>query len=457
MPRQNNRRACFYLEVSSIVYYKNKISSGFFGDFSKMRPCLKRLLVMAALSTVASGSSAQWLKEEKAESLEEALLKGKAHFDFRLRYEDAEQGSQGAQALTLRSRVAYQTLPYEFFTAFIELDDVRAIPDDQNYNSGSNAQFDDLLVEDPEGAEINQAWLAYDVANTLFKYGRQTISLNNERFLGGDAWRQNEQSFTGLSIHNESLNYLRFEFAQLNHVLTNADKTLDTSQQDLNAKLFNINYRGFWLNDLSLYALWISDHPDQHQWESSTYGIRYAGDFGGNAFHDFALAFELEYARQEDAGANPLNYQLAYQLIDLSLSYQDISATLGYERLGADDNAYFVTPLGSLHSFQGVSGIFENNGLGNIPGGIQDRYLGLTYRTELACATKPFAFSISAHYHDYQADKVRSGVKSYGEEWILKSTLEMASYDLFVQYADYQADQFSQDKQSVWLGLGIQF
>ena len=148
---------------------------------------------------------------------------------------------------------------------------------------------------------------------------------------------------------------------------------------------------------------------------------------------------------------------MAYELIDLSLSYQALSVTLGYERLGADDTAYFVTPLGSLHSFQGASGIFENNGLGNIPGGIQDRYLGLTYKAELACETRPFVFSVSAQFHDYQADKVRNGVKSYGEEWILKSTLEMASYDLFVQYADYQADQFSQDKQSLWLGMGIQF
>ena len=446
------------------MHYKNKVSLEFSCVANKTwttpnKTCttFKRLVTLVLCSTFSYGLSAQWLKEERAESLEEALREGKTRFDFRMRYEDAAQGNQGAQALTLRSRVSFESLPYEFFSAFIEFDDVRAIPNDDNYNSGSNAQLDDLLIEDPQGTEINQAWLAYDVANTLFKYGRQTLSLNNERFLGGDAWRQNEQSFSGLSVRNESLNYLRFEFTQLNHVLTNADKTLSASQQDLNAKLFNINYRGFWLNDLSLYALWISDHPAQYQWESSTYGIRYAGDFGGNIFHELALAFELEYARQEDAGANPSNYQLAYELIDLSLSFQALSVTLGYEGLGADDAAYFVTPLGSLHSFQGASGIFENKGLGNISGGIQDRYLGLTYRTELACAAKPLAFSVSAHFHDYQADKVLKGVKSYGEEWILKSTFEMAAYNLFVQYADYQADQFSNDKRSVWLGMGVSF
>ena len=314
---------------------------------------------------LASSVQAEWIKEKKAETFKNAFEEGVVHLDFRLRYEDVNQGNQGAQALTLRSRLGFETLPYELFSAYVEFDDVRAIPDDNNYNSGANNQLDDVFVEDPEGTELNQAWLAYDIANTLIKFGRQTLALNNERLLGGDSWRQNEQTFSALSIRNEMLNYTSIEFVQLNQVQTNQDDRLNSAHQDINAKLLNLNYRGFWLSDFSLYALWISDHPEQAQWESSTYGVRFAGNMGG----DFSMAYQLELAQQEDAGSNQANYSAGYTLIDLLFAYQGIQVNLGYERLGGEEGAYFVTPLGSLHDFQGTSDQFNNNGFLGTPTG----------------------------------------------------------------------------------------
>ena len=411
---------------------------------------------LLALSCIFSLSAqAEWIKEEKAESLQQALTEARTHLDFRLRYQDAEQGNQGGQALTLRSRFGFETLPYELFSAYLEVDDVRALPDDDNYNSGSNGQLDDLFIEDPQGTQLNQIWLAYDIANTLLKYGRQSLNLNNGRLLGVDEWRQHEQSFSGFSISNESLNYLRFDFAQINQVLNNEAPSEDSMQQDLNAKLLNINYRGFWLNDLSLYSLWISDHPDQRQWESSTYGLRFAGAFGGNPFHELSLDFQLEIARQEDAGSNPQNYQANYHLLDLTLGYQRLSATVGFEKLGADGEAFFVTPLGSLAEFQGRNGIFDNSGLGNIPGGVRDRYLEVAYRQEFSCPADSLALTVSAGFHDYRADAERNGIKSYGDEWFFKAVLASGDYDVFFEYADYQADQLAEDRTSLWLGIGL--
>lgn len=423
--------------------------------------CGKRLSIarqtfmLASAGLISFAAQAEWIKEEKAETFQQALSGGKTHLDFRLRYQDSEQGNQGGQALTLRSRFGFETLPYELFSAYLEVDDVRALPDDDNYYSGSNGQLDDLFIEDPEGTQVNQFWLAYDIANTLLKYGRQSLSLNNERLLGGDAWRQHEQSFSAFSVRNESLNYLRFEFAQINQVLGNEDPSENSAQQDLNAKLLNINYRGLWLNDLSLYALWISDQPDEREWESSTYGLRYAGSFGGNTFHELSLAFQLEMARQEDAGANPANYQADYHLIDLTFAFRRYSATIGFESLGADGDGFFVTPLGSLAEFQGRNSMFENNGLGNIPGGIRDRYVELAYQQDVPCSAHSLALTLSAGFHDYRADVERNGVKSYGDEWILKGALSAGDHEVFVQYADYQADQFAQDKKSLWLGIGL--
>tara|TARA_R110001592_G_scaffold337465_1_gene624099 strand:- start:2429 stop:3730 length:1302 start_codon:yes stop_codon:yes gene_type:complete len=413
-----------------------------------LKPCLA-----ISLSTLAFSVNAELFEKVVASSVKEALEKGEAHIDFRLRYEDVNKANQGAQALTLRSRFGFETLNYELFTAFVELDDVRAIPNDANYNSGANGQFDDVLVEDPEGTELNQAWLAYDLVNTLIKFGRQTISLNNERLLGGDSWRQNEQTFSALSIQNETLNYTRVEFAQLNEVQTNQDKSLDSASQDINAKLLNLNYRGFWLSDLSLYALWISDHPDQRQWETSTYGINLTGKLGG----DFSVAYLLDFAQQEDAGANPSSYSVGYSLIDLLFAYQGVQIKTGYERLGASKNGYFVTPLGSLHEFQGASDQFANNGLGNVQSGVQDRYIGLGYEMELSLCQEKIPLTVFANYHDYDVDTGVNNMSHLGEEWVIKANLETEDYQILLQFSDYHADQFSQDDRRLWLSLGMSF
>ncbi len=412
------------------------------------RPCL---VLSSSLLTLSA--HAELFEVPVASSVKEALEKGEAHLNFRLRYEDVSKGNQGAQALTLRSRFGFETLPYELFTAFVEFDDVRAIPDDDNFNSGTNNQFDDVFVEDPEGTELNQAWLAYDIANTLFKFGRQTISLNNERLLGGDAWRQNEQTFSALSIQNEILNYTRIEFAQLNEVQTNQDKSVGSASQDINAKLFNLNYRGFWLSDLSFYALWISDHPDQREWETSTYGINFTGKLGG----DFSVTYLLDFAQQEDAGANPASYSVGYSLIDILFGYQGFQVRTGYERLGAAKNGYFVTPLGSMHEFQGASDQFANNGLGNIQSGIQDSYLGLGYQLDLTLGKKTIPLNVSATYHDFDVDRIASNMSRLGEEWVIKADMDMKNYQMILQFSEYRADHYAQNDRHLWLSLTMSF
>lgn len=420
---------------------------------NKKNKFLFRVCTPLALSMLAFTVNAELFKEKKAESFREALEDGTAQLDFRLRYEDVARGNQGAQALTLRSRLSFETLPYELFTAYVEFDDVRAIPNDDNYYSGANNQFDDLLIEDPEGTELNQAWLAYDIANTFIKFGRQSIALNNQRLLGGDNWRQNEQTFSALSIQNEILNYTRIEFAQLNQVQTNQDKSNGSAHQDINAKLFNLNYRGFWLSDLSFYALWVSDHPDDRLWETSTYGINFKGKLGG----DFSIDYELDLAQQEDAGANPSSYSVSYALFDLLFAYHGLQLRTGYERLGASNGGYFVTPLGSLYDFQGASGQFASNGLGNIETGIQDSYLSLGYETEVTLCQKKLPFSVSASYHDFDVDTVVNNISHLGEEWVIKADLEVDNYQMLIQFSEYHADHYAQDDRHLWLSLAMSF
>lgn len=396
-------------------------------------------------------------------SIADAIQKGNATLDFRLRYEGAQQSTppkQGGEAVTLRSRLSFQTQRYKLFSAFLQFDDVSAIPDDNNYNSGSNGQLDDVLIGEPENTSISEAWLNYDIANTSITYGRQSFTLNSGRLMGNDDWYQNEQVFTGLSIRNQSLNYLTFSFADFNRIEQAYSKNATQADASLNAKLFDIHYRGFWLNDFSIYHLAITDHGRDSRWNTRTTGIFFSGVAGGNngvvdsigdpEGEDFSMSYLFEYAQQSDAGNNPVNYQADYRRIEVSAGYQGASLTIGQEVLGADGMASFVTPLGSVHAFQGSSGQAVDQAIGNHIGGVVDNKLQVSYR----CSSQ---FSFGLAHHDYKYDRTPGSSSAIGSEFEASLNFTLASYNILAKFANYSADQVGEDTRRIWLQAGANF
>ena len=153
----------------------------------------------------AMGMTALSFPVFSAESLSEAFSNGKANLSFRYRYEMVDQDgfSKDANASTLLTRLNYQTEAYKGFSFFIEADNVMEVFGD-NYNAGAgntpnNGAYP--VVADPTGTEINQAWFnfAFNDDNNL-KIGRQRILLDNQRFVGGVGWRQNEQTYDAVSF-----------------------------------------------------------------------------------------------------------------------------------------------------------------------------------------------------------------------------------------------------------------
>jgi len=379
-------------------------------------------------------------------SLVDAIKEGKAELSFKTRYEDVQAAQKGAQAFTLRSRLAFETKQYNLFSALIEFDDITAIPDDENYYTGDNGQLDDAVIQDAEGTELNRIWLAYDIANTNIKYGRQNVSLDNERFFGKDAWRQNEQTFTGLSIRNESLNYLRIRLAQLNQVEGVEGESSSRGKRDLNAQLVNIEYRGFPNSKLALYSYWLDSDYVNNQEDTVTYGMRYSGHIKNSPEIDYVL----EYAKQNDADGNMLNYSADYMLIDFGVAYNNIRLGLGQEVLEADGQGYFVTPLASLHGFQGWTDQFQNQGLGNVVGGMQDRYFSLGF----SCSEH---FRVKSIYHQFESESQSSGFGDLGSEWGVEVSGEVNEYSFNIKYAEYKRDNFGVDTEKLWLSVGAKF
>jgi hypothetical protein len=376
----------------------------------------------------------------------DAIKQGEAGLSFRARYEDVRATNTDAQAFTLRSRLTFETKRYNLFSALIEFDDITAIPDDENYYTGENGQSDDAVVQDAEGTELNRVWLGYDIANTKIKYGRQNVSFDNERFFGKDAWRQNAQSFTGLSVFNESLNYLRINLAQLNQVEGVEGESSSTGKRDLSAQLINVEYRGFLNSKLALYSYWLDSDYIDNQEDTVTYGVRYSGRIKNSPEIDYAL----EYAMQNDSDGNALNYSAAYTLVDFGIMYNNVRLGLGQEVLEADGLGYFITPLASLHDFQGWTDQFQNQGLGNIAGGVQDRYFSLGY----SCLE---FFQIKGVYHQFKSESRSAGLGDLGTEWGLEFEGEINEYSFNMKYAEYKRNDFGEDTEKFWLSVGARF
>ena len=177
-----------------------------------MKPTLLSLAIASA--TLAQGAFA-------AEELSNLFTQGKPILDARYRFENVDQNNdlRDANAQTLRTRAGFQSGQWYGLSGLLEVDNVSRIGDDA-YNSTRNGQKEYAVVADPDGTEVNQALLRYDHKLGSAVLGRQRINLDNQRFIGSVAWRQNEQTFDGALTQLKPLDGLTLSYAYLDQVNT---------------------------------------------------------------------------------------------------------------------------------------------------------------------------------------------------------------------------------------------
>jgi len=122
-------------------------------------------------------------------------------FDARYRFEhvDPDNALRNAQAQTLRTRIGYRTARVAGWSGLVEVDNVSHLGPER-FNSTRNGQTAYAVVADPDGTAFNQALVRYDREKAAVILGRQRINLDNQRFIGGVGWRQNEQTFDAASV-----------------------------------------------------------------------------------------------------------------------------------------------------------------------------------------------------------------------------------------------------------------
>lgn len=361
--------------------------------------------------------------------------------DARLRYETVDQDgiARDADALTLRLRAGFE-LKQGDFALLGEGEGALALV--ERYNSGVNGLARYPTVADPENVEINRIQLQYrGIKDTLVTAGRQRIALDDQRFVGNVAWRQNEQTFDAVRVESKALGPVAIDvtYAWAARTIYGVESPIagiggDNVFAGASVKLGPVSAKGFaYLVD--------QDATGRRQFSSQTYGARATTTL---PLGPAKLSLAASYARQSDWRDSPNRYAADYWLADAQLQLKAFGLGGGYEVLGSDRGTSFQTPLATLHKFQGWADKF----LVTPADGIRDLYAGGSYALALGKAP---VITLQAIYHRFDSDR---NARRYGEEWDVQLGFKpLKRVAALIKYADYRAASFATDTRKLWLQL----
>ena len=403
-----------------------------------------RLAAALAATLLVAGQGARG--ENLTEQIAGAVKGSTVDLSFRYRFEavDDDAFADEAWANTLRSRLTVAPRPIGGFGVLIEVDDVRHIGAD-DFNDTRNGVTDRPAVNDPEGTDLNQALLRYTgIEGAEVVIGRQRIERNNQRFVGGVAWRQNEQTYDGAGVSYKFNDKLGVSYAWISQVnrIYGPDVGTPPATYDSNTHLVDVacvvapalNLAGYW---------YLMDFRNAESSSNQTLGLRATG---GTALNEtWRLAYAAEFARQSDYGDNAVHYDANYYLLEAGVAAARIGVKVGYEVLEGDETpgSAFRTPLASLHIFQGWADKF----LTTPDQGVEDLYVAVT--------GKAIGADLLLRFHDFNAE---TGSGRWGTEVDASANWPIAKhYAVLLKGASYDADELAMDTNKFWLMLSANF
>lgn len=366
--------------------------------------------------------------------------------DARLRYEGVDQDGlpRDADAVTLRLRAGGELVSGPW-SLLVEGEGTLAL--NEAYNSTTNGKTTYPIVADPQNIDLNRFALQYrGLKKTVVTVGRQRINLDDQRFVGSVAWRQNEQTFDAVRVESGALGPLNVDltYSWSNRTIYGVDSPFQSIGGDnllaqAGMKLGPVTAKGFaYIVD--------QDQAGRRQFSSQTYGLRAVGAFPLSKAAKLTLIGS--YARQSDYHNNPNAYAADYLLGEAAIAAKGFTLTGGYEVLGASHKSgagaaftSFQTPLATLHKFQGWADKFLTT-----PGnGIRDLYASAGY------VVPKTTVSMLVVYHRFDSDRLSI---DYGDEWNAQVGFKPTRHTaLLIKYADYRAKAFATDTQKLWLQL----
>lgn len=401
-----------------------------------MRKLILLLLVLAVTPVAA----------EDDDELTAALRSGTAGIEVRARYERVDQDGyeDDAQATATRLRLNYRTGQWQNWSGFVEFDHVfNIVSTDHDSGAGTSPRKagEFPVIADPSGSDLNQLYLDYKPgADWQWRLGRQRILLDNQRFVGGVGWRQNEQTYDAVSLTTTAAKNTTLFYAYIGQVRRIFGQTVAAGHSNVDTHIVNaaIKLRDNW--SLTPYLYYIDDH-DALANSTSTVGARILGKL---PLGDGKVELLGEFATQSDAADALLSFDADYAHVTATWSAaHGLSLGVGFESLGGstDPGEAFRTPLATLHAFNGWADMF----LATPNAGLDDRYATVKW-----AAGK---WNLTGIWHDFAAE---TGGGDFGTEIDLSAARKLGErYSLLLKAAFFSADTASSlpDTDKFWLML----
>ena len=364
----------------------------------------------------------------------EAVAGGKTALGFRYRLETVSQDGidKDALASTARARLTWNSAESEALTFGVETD-YSLILGIEDFNSTTNGKTAYPVVADPDGFDLNQAFLKYKQDSVTLTVGRQRINHGTQRFMGGVAYRNNEQTYDGVRIQT-SAGALNLDYAYVHNInrIFGPDDGAQPGDWYGNSHALRATVEAAPGHTVAGYAyLWDLENDNGPANANSTYGVEYVGAFN-------PLTITAAVSNQSDYGDNPVSYDAMHYLIQGDIRLEGVSITAAYEVVGSDDGAaQFRFPAATLHKFQGWTDKF----LIAPATGVRNTWVSVSGNVAGATVTGVF--------HDFRAD---SGGADYGQELGLSITYPVRdNLSLLFKVANYSADEFATDTTKAWL------
>lgn len=372
-------------------------------------------------------------------TISQAIGAGKLILESRARYETVDQVglANTGDALTLRTRLGWETGAWNDLKALVEFEDVRQIgAEDFNVQvpgvaPSLNGKPTYPIINDPDVTELNRLQLIWSPsAEFQAVIGRQRILLDDQRFVGNVGWRQDEQTFDALRI-DAARGKLKATYIYVSHVNRILGELRDW---DSDSHLANVTWslaeplklQGF------VYALDFANSPAN---SNITQGVKASGKVWVGLVQ---VAYNATLARQSDYNGATAAFDLDYVGGDLAGTFDIYTVRLSYESLEGNGARGFTTPLATVHAFQGWADAWVSPG-GNkgFRDGLEDLNLTLTVRPRFRI-TYLFNTEFTVRYHDFDDQLTGADLAT---EWDLQATAAITpKISVLIKYADFERE-----------------
>ena len=403
---------------------------------------MKKLIILCAILAAAQVAAEEGVAPN---SLSTALVSGDFSLGLRARYEFVDQDGfdEDANATTTRLRLNYRTGEWQHWSAFVEFDHVfNVLLRDYNSGAGTSPNKGEYpIIADPDGSDLNQLYVDYSSnPNWKFRLGRQRMLLDNQRFVGGVGWRQNEQTYDAFSVTSTAFANTTVFYSYIGYVRRIFGQSVAAGSSNVDTHILNVKVKLGENWSLTPYAYLIDD-KDIAAFSTSTIGGRIAGEL---PLGDGKLSLLGEFATQSDAAEAPVSFDADYSHLTATwVGANGLSLGAGLETLGGNSapGEAFRTPMATLHAFNGWADKF----LATPDAGIKDSYVS---------AKIPVGkWKLTAVFHDFAAE---TGNGDYGSEIDLSAARKLNQrYSLLIKAAFFAADNAASytDTDKFWLML----